>query len=397
MIEPPDKTYKSDNYNQKLFIVWIILLTAWVIMTFVPPVLNGRTGRLLSDPYDRGTYFQRGIWLIEGTPMISEYPQIPTLLFGVNHLVTAWIPANMQVAVYSALFSLEMFLVVFIFFKVLLEILPPGLSNYAFLLLLPPTLYFTYNRFDILPAFLCLIAYSAAARRRWILAAIILALATFTKWYPILLFPGFFIYATKLESKFQWKMIIGFILTSVVIVLLSYLQGGLNSLLAPYQFHLARDMEYIALPVLLENLARGLTGTQINLPYFFLLFFVIQVSGPILVLFIKLDSLDALVHYCIVVTGLFVLFSRIWSPQWFLWLLPFLIISAKDIKTAGLITAYNIVTYLSFPVIFDYYGSSSFQLQMAGLLTYLILFTLILLSLKNIKLSRSSGISGVDL
>lgn len=199
-------------------------------------------------------------------------------------------------------------------------------------------------------------------------------------------------YATKLESKFQWKMIIGFTMTSGVIVLVTYLFGGLETLLAPYQFHTARAMEFIALPVLLDKLIQSLRGAQIDLPYFFLVFFIIQVSGPFLIFFIKLDSLDALIHYCIFVTGLFVLFSRIWSPQWFLWLLPFLIISAKNIKTAGLIIAYNIIAYVSFPVIFDYYGSSSSQLQMAGLLTYLILFIVLFRSLKNFKQVSKLGI-----
>jgi hypothetical protein len=108
-------------------------------------------------------------------------------------------------------------------------------------------------------------------------------------------------------------------------------------------------------------------------------------SAPILVFFIKLDSPDVLIDYCIIVTGSFVLFSRIWSPQWFLWLLPFLIISARNIKSVGLIIAYNVTTYLCFPVIFDYYGSSSYQLQISGLLTYLILFIIILRSVGNLK------------
>jgi len=379
------KTHDPINNQRKLFIVWITLLAAWIIMTIVPSVFEGKTGRLLADLDDRNVYFERGKWFTEGTLPLSEYPQIPTLLFGINHLTSMWFDTNMQLAVYVAFFSLEMLLVLSLVFKVLLELLPQGLRNYAFVVLLPPTIYFTYNRFDILPAYLCLIAYSATTRRQWVMVSVILAIATFTKWYPILLFPGFFMYATTLESKFQWKMLMGFTMTSSVIVLLSYLYGGLETILAPYQFHLARGMEYIALPVLLDNLLRSFLGAQISLPYFFLFFLMIQVSAPILIFFIKLNSLDALIDYCIIVIGVFVLFSRIWSPQWFLWLLPFLIISAKNIKTAGLIIAYNLATYLCFPVIYDYFGSSSYQLQISGLLTYLILFVIILQSVKNLK------------
>jgi hypothetical protein len=229
--------------------------------------------RLFSDPYDRGVYFERGKWFTDGTLPISEYPQVPTLLFGLNHLTSMWLGPDTQLAVYFAFFSLEMLLVLFLFFKVLLELLPTEYGSYAFLVLLPPTLWFTYNRFDILPAYLCLLAYSAATKKRWLMVSIVLAIATFTKWYPILLFPGFFVYATTIESKFQWKMIAGFSMTSAVIVLLTYLYGGLETILAPYKFHMARSMEYIALPVLMDNLIRSLLGTQISMPYFFSVLF----------------------------------------------------------------------------------------------------------------------------
>jgi len=356
-----------------------------MIMTFMPLIFKDRTGRLLADPYDRSVYFARGKWLTEGMLPISEYPQIPTLLFGIDRLVSNWVGPNLQLVVYISLFSLEMLLVLFLFFKELLELLPPELSNYAFLALLPPTIYFAANRFDILPAYLCLLAYGAATRRKWTLAAFILAIATFTKWYPVLIFPGFFIYATTKETKFQWKMLLAFTLTSVVILFLTYLAGGVESILAPYQFHTARGMEFVAVPVLLDNFLRSLFGAQISLPYFFLFFFIIQLSGPILIFFIKLDSLDALVHYCVLVTGVFVLFSRIWSPQWFLWLMPFLILSAKNAISVWLIVGYNLITYLAFPIIFDAYPSSSLPLILAGLLTYLVLLALMFLSVKNLK------------
>ena len=358
----------------------IILLVAWAIMTIVPSTFKDKTGRLLSDTYDRNDYFQRGKWFIDGTIPLSEYPQIPTLLFGIDHLTSMWFDTNMQLAVFIAFFSLEMLFVLFLVFNALSKLMPPGLSSYAFLVLLPPTLYFTYNRFDILPAYLCLLAYNAITKRQWIIVSIVLAIATFTKWYPLLLFPGVLMYARVLESKFQWKMIVVFAAMSGAIVLVSYLYGGFETLLAPYQFHMGRSMDFAALPGLIDNLMRNLLGVQINTLYFFLFFFVLQVSGPILVFFIKLDSLDTLIHYCIVVTGLFVLFSRIWSPQWFLWLLPFLIISAKNKKTVWLIIAYNFATYLCFPVIFDYYGNFSYQLQVSSLLLYLILFVIILRS-----------------
>ena len=385
MIDPMINTHHPINNRKKLFVIGTTLLIVWLIMTISPLFSEGKTRRLFADSIDLSVYFERGRWFTEGTLPLSEYPQIPTLLFGVNNLTSMWADPNIQTEVYSAFFSLEMMLVLFLVSKVLLELLPPSLSNYVFLVLLPPTLYFTYSRFDILPAYFCLIAYSAATKKQWTLTSIMLAIATFTKWYPILLFPGFFVYATTLEKKIQWRMVVGFTVTSTVIVLASYLYGGAKTVLAPYTFHMTRGMEYTAVPVLLDNLIRGLLGTQVSLPYFFLFFFIAQIVTPILIFFIKIDSIDVLVDYCIIVIGAFVLFSRIWSPQWFLWLLPFLIISAKNTKRTRLIILYNLATYLSFPVIFNYYGSSSYQLQIASSLIYFILLIIIFQAGNNLK------------
>jgi hypothetical protein len=385
MSDPIIESHYSGNNRKRLFIAGIILLAVWITLTFVSIVFKDKTGSFVFDYHDSALYFERGKWLTEGTPPISEYPQIPTFLFGVNRLLSTWIDTNMQFNVFVDIFSLEMLLVLFLFIKVLIEVLPKGLSNYAFLALLPPTLYFTYNRFDILPAFLCLMAYLAATKKQWIMVSIILSLATFTKWYPALLFPGFFMYATTFEKKFQWKMILSFAITSFAILLLSYLYGGLESILAPYQFHVARDIEFMAFPAFLSDFIRSALDIQRSLPYYFLFLFIIQISAPILIIFKKIDSLDALIHYCIIVTGVFILFSRIWSPQWFLWLLPFLIISSKNFITAGVILVYNLLTYLSFPVFFVYYGQYSDPLRILVLLIYIFLFAIIFRSIINIK------------
>ena len=224
------------------------------------------------------------------------------------------------------------------------------------------------------------------------MVSILLALGTFTKWYPVLLFPGFFMYAKARESKFQWHMALGFGVTSFAIVFLTWLYGGMETVLAPYQFHASRGMEQAALPVILDNLIRSLREIHVNPSLFFLTFFLIQVVAPILVFFVKIDSPDRLIDYCIVTIGFFVFFSRIWSPQWFLWLLPFLILSAKDKKMLWLIVVYNFVTYLSFPVIYDHYGSTSYQLILSSLPIYLILFILIMRSIMNLR--HRSVVSG---
>ena len=367
--------------------IFILFLIAGITIIIVVRGLNVNAERLFIDNQDLSIYYARGEWSIIGAPPLSEYPQIPTLLFGIDRLLSAWIGPGMPFKVFASLFSMEMLVVLFLVIKVLLEVLPKGLSRYTSLMLLPPVLYFTYNRFDILPAYLCLLAFSAAARKRWTMVSIVLAIAAFTKWYPVLLIPGFIIYASTLEMRFQWKMIIYFLITSIAIVLISYIYGGLETVLAPYQYQMAVKMDIEAFPALVYNLLQGLSHTQIGLREYFLVLLLIQLSGPILIIFIKLDSADALMHYCILVTSIFILFSRIWSPQWFLWILPFLILSTKNMKTAGLLIAYALTTYLCFPLFFDYFGKYSDQLKYSCLVTYFILCIIILRSIANLKFS----------
>jgi hypothetical protein len=125
----------------------------------------------------------------------------------------------------------------------------------------------------------------------------------------------------------------------------------------------------------------------LDIPYYFLFFFILQISPIILVYFIKLDSLEKLSDYCIIVIGTFEIFSRIWSPQWILWLMPFLVISSRDKRFVAIIIAYNIMVYLCFPILFTYTGTSSYQLKISSLLTEVILLVILIRSLKHINIS----------
>jgi len=366
-----EKVASSSDHSKKLFLVGLTLALAWVVLTFVPVTWDGKTPRYLSDPFDRLVYFERGHWFFNHTPAISEYPQIPSYLFGITNLASMGFDERVQAQVYAAFFSFEMLVVLFLTMRLLFKLLPSSASNRVLFMLLPPALYFAYNRFDILPAFFCVAAFYYASNRRWGAVAVLLSLATFTKWYPILLLPGFFFYARRQERKFPWEMPLLFTGTSVLIILPTLLQGGWSALLHPYLLHGARGMEFAALPVLLSSGLLALFNITINNTIFFALFFVLQLSGPFVSLFPRIDSLDTLADYCIVTTGFFILFSRIYSPQWMLWLLPFLVLSAKDRADRLLIVFYACTSYLGFPVIYDLYGGNSFQLRIAAAFMFL--------------------------
>ena len=370
--------------QKRLLIIWCLLLLIWLFFITIPSLFKNQTGTLIFDPNEYASYYDRGGWIHSSGAPVSEYPQIPTYLFGLNRLISDSFPQNIQFGVFYAVFSLEMMIVLFFLIKVLEDLLPHKNKPFALLMFLPPVLYFALNRFDILPALICLLAIKKAQKQQWIFASILLAIATFTKWYPILLFPGFFVYAGFQENKHNWKMVFAFLMTAMVILLPTFIQGGYAAILAPYQFHFVRGMEYVALPVLISSLLENWLIAPQVLNFSFLFF---QFSSPLFCIFQKIDTLDNLVDYGVLCIALFILFSRINSPQWFLWLMPFLVLSIKDKKDVLLILFYNLITYIFFPIVFNSYGNSSFPLKVLAVLSYLILSFLIVRSIRRITIN----------
>ncbi len=378
--------------KRKDFFVWIVLLIAWLSMSIVP-LLIPKTSGLLADYHDLVVYFMRGNWIMDNSPMVSEYPPVPTLLFGANRLLVSMFDALPQKEFFVAIFSLEMMLVLFLVYKVMTRLISNSLFVIA-IILLPPVIYFTYSRFDILPTFFSLLAYCYVTNRRWGWAGFWLGVATFTKWYPVLLFPGYFLYVICQEKdrKAAWQMLYVFLGTGALIVLLTYIQGGWTAIVSPYVFHLNRGMEYIAFPKLIYTGASHLVQ---NLKMYYVVFFILQVFMPVfLVTFSKIDTRERLAYYSIAVLSMFIVFARIWSPQWFLWLIPFLVALIKDWRSVLGIAMFSSIVFIGFPVLFDVYGADSLYLVVAGVAYYAILAGFVVRALSKMKISLSPVLLG---
>jgi hypothetical protein len=76
------------------------------------------------------------------------------------------------------------------------------------------------------------------------------------------------------------------------------------------------------------------------------------------------------------------LFSRIFSPQWILWVLPFLILCCHDVTDMLLTIAYGILVYMAFPIAYDLKLA---QLPLINVLGLLPLFILMLRYAMRIK------------
>jgi len=243
-----------------IFIFW---LAGIVDLIFFPEARI----RFINDNYDRGIYYERGGWIVHSAvpyrDTISEYPQIPTYLFALPYLALSWLePMNeLGYGAWSSAYSLLMLALLFTTILILYKVLTKQ-KNKSFILLLPAYLYFTYNRFDILPSLICLVSFLLLSGGKFVWAAIMLGIGTLTKWYPALLLPVYLMYYWFLNKKIHWLMIISFGATCLMIILPTYLSGGIEALLVPYRFHIVRGLEKVALPALVGRLFFVFIGNQ---------------------------------------------------------------------------------------------------------------------------------------
>ena len=218
------------------------------------------------------------------------------------------------------------------------------LAGGSLLLLLPGSMFFTLNRFDILPALLTALSFACLGRRRVIGAGLFLGMATVVKVYPILFVP--------LLLRYLWpdrRLVLQFVLAYVAANFLSLAPAlfgdDWQAIAGPYLYQLTRPPERgltIYGCILPDYLAQGLPGMTFRMGALAL------VMG--LVLATPIPSLNSLLRRCALVLIVFVSFAVFYSPQWLLWFAPLLLpLVGRNRRIGGSIIALDIVTYLTFP------------------------------------------------
>ena len=140
-------------------------------------------------------------------------------------------------------------------------------------------------------------------------------------------------------------MISIFCLTGIIGILPTLFSGGIEAFLVPYKFHMTRGLNKESL----FYLVKSVLGSDL----WFAGFFILQFSSIPLAVISKIDSFKKLVNWSLLAILIFMLFAKFYSPQWILWIMPFLILRAKNLKDILMIVAFDLITYLYFPVIYD--------------------------------------------
>lgn len=221
------------------------------------------------------------------------------------------------------------------------------LRGRVLLLLLPATLYFTMNRYDVIPALLTALAF-AALGRRWIIgAAIALALAVLIKVYPILFAPIILRYLwSDRRAVVRWTL--AFSATGLLAFTPMLFGTDLRGTLAPYLFQLTRTPE-VGMTIygcfLPPELAFGEIGGA---------FRMLVLGGTLAALVYRpITSLSSVLRRCAILLFVFVDLAVFYSPQWILWFAPLLLpLAAADRRIGVSYSVLDIITYLTFPLWF---------------------------------------------
>jgi hypothetical protein len=219
-------------------------------------------------------------------------------------------------------------------------------------MLLPAGIYFTHNRFDIIPAFLGLLAIYLLSKDRFRLSAFVIAIGFLTKWYLVLLLPVFLAYFYTKRGKINWQMVLVFVLTCAALLLPTLLTGGAEGFLAPYVTQLSRGLDQPSFVFLVSLFLDRAFGLDIKNVYFAGASLALQFSIVPMCITSRIDSVDKVIRWSLLSILVFIIFARINSPQWLLWVSPLLILSAGGRVFVAGIMLIDLLTYLQFPILY---------------------------------------------
>ena len=334
--------------SKRLLILVFFYVSFFIFYTFTT---NFGTGvSLINAPYERMLYFERGSWLplnqVPYKECFCEYPQVAAYIFALPFL---FLSGNIQSNLHQYLVIFSFLMLLFSFFSVELLFKLTKPRQYFWLLLLPASLFCTLSRFDIVPAFLILLALYFLKKEYFNLSCVILAIGFLTKWYPVLLLPVFMVYYFSKFKKIKWSMIIFFLLTAFIIILPTLI-SGVKYLFIPYKFQAQLQPNTENLFYLINAFLKYMFNINFDTNFTRNLFLLLQFSIIPLCITSKIDDFSKVVKWSTLLVLVFMLFCRRYSPQWILWVMPFLILNIKNKKDIFKIIIFDLVHYLYYPV-----------------------------------------------
>ena len=211
------------------------------------------------------------------------------------------------------------------------------------LAVLPAAVFFSLNRFDIVPALATALAFACLGRKRDAWSGAFLAVGVLLKVYPVLFVP---IVLRHLGPARGAKWLAGFTATILLGIGLSTALLGWEPTVRPILVQLARPLEEKswtlygrALPV---ELAHSSTARL-----------AILGAVGLALLITRPPDLSSVLRRCSIILLVFISLAVFWSPQWVVWFLPMLVpLAARHRWIVPLAVLLDLLNYFQFPVLF---------------------------------------------
>jgi len=362
-------------YPVPIFILGLLLY--WAAALFIQPQL----GEMLlffddGDLFLPGGYFTESSWLDTGLvayqDYVVEYPPIglysyslPRLFFNIY---------SEQDFLYAFTF-IALFPILAIFF-LLLKRQP----RFVLFLCAPTFFYYGLCRFDTFPTLASLLAVLLIMDKKHMLGAIVLGLAIGTKWYPMVLVLPLFVMQ---PNKLKWLVVLGistlfFCFHHIVIV-------GWENVLATYTFHTGRGTNGESMLYLMSKYLLNNELPSVLRHIFFSLQFI-----PAVILAIYLwkkkvkPSSEILAISAIITIMSFILFAKFHSPQWLIWVLPFIVLLG-DKLILWFYLALDVLNYVAIAIVSNIVHKSTWIFDVYNLGRVALSITLMILVIIKLK------------
>jgi len=222
--------------------------------------------------------------------------------------------------------------------------------------LLPSVTYYSLNRFDVLPVFLLALSLYLMLTNRLRSGWFTYGLSVMTKLYPLFLLP--LVLSITRERGRPLRHYLPYLLAPVISLSWGMVEaGGPLAAVYPYLLQFIRPAEpggWLALfvgvwPMVLVVLAVGAKLAQLVVPAWWLWLTVVKRVNLSLQTGFTLSALTLLLS---------IFFSTFYSSQWWVWLVPFLVLVLPP--AAGLVVVvHDVLNYVQSPLMIELFNKAS--------------------------------------
>ncbi len=373
-------------------IVFIILVADLVgdISHFLPFLnIKDIDFNVLFDRHDVSVYFKSSSWIIGGgqlyTEVPSEYPLAANFLFGLCRLISNTFQNENPILSFRIVWTLFGLIAWFSAVKIVNKIVGNN-QIIKICWLLPATIYFSLNRYDIFPVLFFILSICTLKEKRFFKSALFLGFAIALKGYVLFTLPSFFFF---INHNYGFKKTIRFIFISISPLIIlnfsTFIFLGKDALEAPYKFHLVRTFNGES------------TWDALNLKFLvnkfpFLPKFLIIVTSILGFLKKPRNISDLAESSVLAITG-FASSLVFYSPQFFLWILS----AATFVKNKRIIfltCTLCFFSYIYFPIaakIQDIHQINFLFYKMMILIVTILRILIIFDLISGIKFTRPNG------